>query len=356
MPNGYTADQIPDLVQLTHQTYDKDKITNLILGRQKLWAYNLCEQHSESTDGGSFYQFNLLVDGPDNTTEVGYYSQDSLEQKDINQKGYVSPTAWQTGYQIEHRILAQNQGEQAIINYVREQEEAMWTKHWNTFETWMFTHRAAQNTQRPENFWYYMPVDHTGAAGDLTTDIGDFTGGNYFTGVNTANVDPTVVPNYKSYNKKYADVSESDFVRKLFVATNYCQWENPVPVSGMQSGMPSRGYYTTMQVLSNLRTLSRSNNDNLGFDFASPLPTYAGHPINWLPVLTTAFPTMQPFLGIDWNWMKFRKNSNLWRKETFIKNKADEHMTSQYFYNWEGQLICRNRRTSFVLAKNALYN
>lgn len=344
---GYLPSDIPELVDLTRKNFGPDAYTNLILTRNKLLLKPLWDNHAEFMTGSSI-EFSVMKEGVDNTRSKGYMATDSIMDADINDKGNVPWRKWDTGYHIEKGILRENSSPEKIIDYLRQREVHCWTRFWDKVETWFWGSRAADDGTTPFPLKYYIVKDHTGTnSGDVATLKGDFNGGNYWSGTTTAGLS---LANYKNYNKKYTTVSRGDMIAKLLYAIDECAFQAPVPhPDNGNVATPSWGIYTTRQVKHEARAQVELANDNLGFDFSTPMPTISGVPFVDVPALSE-YDTEGPVFGINWNVTKFVFEPGTYGVSTFVENSPTQHDSSKYFYDYKGNIIARDRRSLFVLA------
>lgn len=352
-----TAAQINDLVENTQIAYTKMKYQDLTQTLQKYYGKRLWEQYSEDQPGGQSIQWTVQTASNNNTRSTGFFATDSITSQDLNSHANVGWRIFQTAYQLEHNIMAQNESPNALVNYAMQQYETMWRDFWYTVENWIFGHFTSDNGTNPFPLRYYIVKEFTGNAdggtisGGTGDGQGDFTGDQYWSGTNCAGLSNA---QWKNFCNLYSSVDEQDAIDKLFIAFNNTDFEAVVPYNSISPDQITRGIYCQFKTFNEFRKAARAQNDNLGFDFANGAnATFYGVPFTAVRQLN--YDLDYPIYGVDWSTMKFVFNSNMKQRRTLHESKHGQHMVTEVFYDWQGNLKCVDRRRQFVLAKGSSY-
>lgn len=346
---GYTNDQIGDFTKITRKNFGGDQYTNLMLSRNKLLIGELFEMHSGTFEGSTIEE-SVLVSGINNTRWKGKYAKDQIEEADINLKITVGSRQADTGYAVETSIVASNNSMYKIIDYLRQKEVHCWTGFWDFMESWWWGHTTADDGESMYSLRFWNTKNQTtlgsGDVTDLNSLQGEFCGGQYYSGVNPGGLNH---PYYKSYNKKYGVVSRGDLVAKLLFAMDRCAYRAAVPYPATSDvANPSWGLYCKTKTKHELRQVAEQANDNLGFDFGTPIPTFNGVPLMDVPALD--YDSDDPVYGCNWNAIGFKFRPELKGRYTYIAPDSRQHTVAHNFYDWEGNSFCNDRRSQFCLA------
>lgn len=343
----FTYSQITDIAATTKQAYNEGLYTDLTQTRQRILAKMLWEQHGK-LESGSYIEWRVQTGkNSGNVGPVGYFQTDALTTANLNSTASVQFRMEQKGYQLEENILAQNSSsERKILDYAMQQYHDCETRFWEHIEDVIWGHRTADDGVTPFGLRYWMVKDHTGL--DVTSDEGLFTGVNYWSGTATAGITNDY---WRTYNHKWASEGETDLVAKLWMATRVCKFEPVAMQPGFGTGVPRYGLYMRRGTMAALRRTAMARNDNLGFDFGNPIPTFNGVPLEDVPALE--YDTDFPVYGVDWDKTKFVFQSAMNGEEYHIANKHGQHMVHEFFKNWQVNLVQFDRRSSFLLCKTA---
>ena len=184
--------------------------------------------------------------------------------------------------------------------------------------------------------------------GGATTTFG-FNGGNptnYSGGVGGLN--STTFPRWANGNYRYTTVNKSDLIagwREAFVKTKF---KSPVAVSTYNTG-DRYAFYTNYSVLGTLETVLESQNESLGTDVASMDGNVVMRkiPVTWVPQLDSD--ATNPIYGINWGVFKVAILNGWNLKETVGIQHGLAHNTVQSHVDLTYQIICYDRRRTFVL-------
>lgn len=352
-----TAAQINDLVELTQINYEKKRYQDITQPLQRYHTERLWREHSADKAGGSSIQWTVQTATNQNTRATGFFSTDSITSQDLNSHCNIPWRLFETKYQLEHNIMAQNEGPEALVDYALQQYETMWRDFWYTMESWFFGHFATDNGAQPFPMRYYITKNITGnsdggtISGGTSTTGGDFLGDQYWSGTNCAGLSNS---GWKNWTNRYTTLDEQDGIDKLFIAISKTDFQQVVPYSSLSPSTIQRGIYMNFNTWNAFRKAANARNDNLGFDFGSGSnSTLYGIPFTWVPALE--YDLDNPIYGIDWSTFRFVFNSNMKQRRTMHESKHGQHMVTEVFYDWQSNVQCFDRRRQFVLSTANTY-
>lgn len=345
------ADDVADLVVAAQNELGRMRLTDLASDLQyKVALSRIMRKERVTVRGGRNIQFNVLMNGDDNTRNVGMFDVDNLNQQDGLQTGEVPWRHTTTGTTWDLHQPSIASGAARLLDFVAEKRYMMqtgWTE------------------QMEANFW-----DEPDSSTDATTPFGikywlvyNATAG--FNGANNSNfssgpagISRSDYARWKNYTFKYTNVTKDDLVDKARTARWKCGFRPSVenrPIPGYGTGNDRYGQYTTWDTLNTMIKLVEDQNDNLGNDLASKdgVTTLGRVPVEAVPYLQENESTADPFIGIDWNVFRTVVLSGWFLKEGRPRLAANQHNVMEQFldmtYNW----VCYDCRRLFLGAKSS---
>lgn len=344
---GLQAEQIADVVSMVKDAEDRGTYTLLTTELQKYQAMNqLFKKKGRREKGGEQLSFNAMVASNESAQTTSLFAEIDVAQADLFTKGRVPWRHVTNYYAFDEREPELNDRPDDLVDIVKGRRTDCFVDLAKKFETWFWekpTGSEAADDAPPYGAKYWI--------GRVNTDTdGAFQGGDPdgFT-AGCAGLSADTYEQYQNYSVGYAAVSEDDFVDRLDKAAWSCDFENPVAIPGAMRSQ--YGFYTTYPVFAGLRKISRSRNDDLGFDIATRSPTYMGNQIMAVPYLTKNDATEAPFYGIDWSVFRPTFLRGEWMKEITVKRPGKQHRTVVVFVDSSLNIECKDRRKLFVLYK-----
>ena len=349
---------ITDLANATLAKYRKEMLAKAATTLQKHpAARRLLSKEGVILDGGDQYKWEILFEGDDNTSAVGLYEVDNLDQVNGTAEATIPWRYVQTGCHFDERLISANAGAARIFNFLKTKEEQMWTTFFEKIEeyVWDGNMTGTTDTKTPYGFFGYW-FDYSGYS------AGGFEGQNHANWTSgPAGVSCSTYARHKHYLDNYSAVSDADLVRKLRKAYAFCGFQGipNKPVADISPEDRSYGIYTTYDVLSLLEELLDSKNDSTVTGAkAAELARIDGRTafmrteVEWVPYLQNNHATSDAVLGIDWNDVKIVANDGEWMKETPYHPAPWQHRVKQRFVDCSFNLAMHTRRKHFMLAKS----
>jgi len=346
------AEDIADLIATTQKELGKNRITDLTSDLQYKVALSRLMKKSRVTFGsGTSINFNVLMNGDENSRNVGLFDVDNVNQVDGMKVGNVPWRHTTTAYAYDVKQLAMNRTPAKIVDFVKEKRMQRLVGFSDLME---------------ENFWG-EPTD----GDDDTSQFGlgywivynateGFNGGNntnFASG--PAGINRTTYPRWKNYTAQYVNVTKVDLIRKWRKAATMCAFKPLVgkPIPGYGVG-DRYGYYTNYDVLGPMEELLEAQNDSLGNDVASKdgETLFRKIPVTFVPWLQDNKGTCDPVVGINWDVFKTVFLSGQYMRETKPKMSPASHDVYNAFLDNTYNFICYDCRKLFLLAKSTWHN
>ena len=276
-----------------------------------------------------------------NARHAGMYEVDVINVGE----GLKTATApWRhatSGWAFDRREPSMNKSPAMIVDLIKERRVEAMVELAEEIEDKFWADNAGASSDFPLGVKTWI-VD------DNSTTFG-FNGGNptnYSGGVGGLN--STTYPRWSNGTFRYVNFTKSDLItgwREAFVKTNF---KSPVAVS-QYSNDHKFAFYTTYNVISNLETVLEAQNESLGTDIASMDGNVVMRkiPLTWVPQLDSD--TQDPIYGINWSAFKVAILNGWNLKETGPFQHGLQHNTLQTHVDLTYQIICYDRRKTFVL-------
>lgn len=345
-----TAAEIADLVVTTQRDLGRMKLTEIATDLQAHIAMSrLMRRNKVGFQGGTAIQFNVLLNGDQNSRNVGLFDVDNVNQEDGLTTGNVPWRHTVSAYAFDRRQVSMNRGPAKVVDFVKTKRfqqliglaELMEANFWGEPE-------SSTDDTTPFGLPYWMVYNATEG----------FNGGNntnFSSG--PAGINRTTSPRWSNYTFNYTNVSKTDLVRKARRAAAFCRFLPPVvtrPVGDYATGH-RYGYYTTYDILAEMEELLEAQNDRLGNDVASRdgLTLFRKVPVEWVPYLQDNQATPDPFIGLDWGVFKTIFLRGEYLREDPPEKAPNQHNVMQAFLDLTFNFTCYDCRRLFLGAKSS---
>jgi hypothetical protein len=333
-------ENVADLVADTLRDLGKPKFTDISSSIQNHVAFkNLLHENRAVLHSGYGIQFNVLVNQSNAARNVSINESDNVNMVD----GMVQATAnWrgsQTSYMVIRQLLAMNREPSRIVDYVKQQRLMALISLAELMESNWWGAPSSTDTKTPYGYAYWITKNATAG----------FNGGALF-GSTVAGLSPTTYPQWSNYTAPYTNVTRDDFIRAARKAATFTDFRPPVDGIPTPNTGDDYGFYTNYSVLQPLEEALESQNDNLGLDIAKMDGKVRFRNVNvvWVPWLERD--TTNPFIGIDWGWLKTYILEDEWMRETSVPITPGQHNAHSHFldltYNW----VSKNRRCHLCIS------
>ncbi len=285
----------------------------------------------------------------------------TLDDPDEAQFGHTSvmqQVQWRhskTDYAYERRLILMNSGsEERIYNYMTQERNVGWLSLYEYLENIFWSLTAVGNDVDAYGIHNYIVYNAT--TGFTGTVPSGFT--------TVAGVNPTTYPKWTNYSANYTNISEDDFMPKMWSMKDRTGFKRPMKIEDYYSGMGDQNqYYCNRDTLNQIRQLAQARNEDLGFDIGadgSGRPVFDGNPINRVPAFDGEFDfpgtiasTCGAIYQINWKWLGFVFLKGDYLHEDGPMQLPDRHNWYGVFVDLTHNLYCKSRRAQGVMAKSA---
>ena len=346
---GIQAEAMGDLIRTTQNELGEMKWTDIStdliehVALSKLMKANKIEFSS-----GPQVQWDLMVDYNHSTRAVGLYASDVTDVPDVMAQGMI-PWRHVTGsWAIDRREIAMNRTPRRIIELVKTRRIASLIGMAEYMEDRIWRVPAPTDTLNFFGIPYWITKSATPATQANNNGFNGTAPAGYSS---VGGVSPTTYPRWSNYTDIYTTVSKDDLVRKLRRAMTMTAFKPPAEGIPDFSTGNNYGVYTNYAVLGTLEEMLEAQNDNLGNDVASMdgKVMFRRNPVEYIPKLDDD--TTDPVYGVNWGDLKIMGLRGEWLNETVIAVQPGQHTVSATHVDTSLNLISRNRRKHFVLAK-----
>ena len=333
---------IADLIIASQKFYDPNKFTDLTTDLTKYPAFKRLMKSSE-TQNGTEISVNLATVAASATI---WRSMDSVDNYAIVDGLKTGTCPWRHAnwnWSIDERETAVNSGSATkILDLLKFRRHQSWVGAANQFE-------AA--------FWG-KPTDSTdvltywGIRNYIVSNASEgFNGGNA-SGFTTGNIhNSSTITRWKNFTNQYTNVSMPDLVRKIRRAQRLTDFEPPVDADEARKIGSNCEMYVNIDTITELEELVGQQNDNLGTD----LDKYKDQvrigqcAVKYCPTLDSD--SQDPVIGINWDALGYVFLDGRKAKEKKPKTHPLDHLKVVVDVDNSGNLICRNRRSLFIVNK-----
>ena len=343
------AADIADLITTTQRDLGRLRWTDLSYDLQEYVALpSILQREKVSYQSGQALQWNVMTGTSGATRDTGLYEVDSVNVSDVMTTATVPWRHMTTNYAIERREIAMNRSPAQIVDLVRiRRHDAMvdLAKHIEQ-RFWSAPTSSSDNLKM-----FGIPYWITWTDNSSTNPNGGFDGGNPTGFSNGAGeIDSTSVDSWQNWCAKYTSVTSVDLVRKWRKAATFTNFRPPVAGAEYGGGRNNYGFYTNYDVIGPLEEVLESQNDNLGNDIASKdgKLLFRQTPVTWVPELEGR--TNDMIYGINWSVLKPGFLSGEYLREEGPNAASNQHTVFTTHVDLTMNLLCYNRRASFVLA------
>lgn len=339
-------ENIGDLIADTLRDLGKPKFTDISSNLQRHVAMkNLLRKNRVILESGTGIQFNVLVAQSNAARNVALAESDNVNLVD----GMVQAnTVWrnsQTSYMLIGQVVSMNREPARIVDYVKQQRIMAMISFAELMESNFWAAPSASDGKTPLGLPYWITKNATAG----------FNGGVLSGYTTVAGLSPTTYPNWNNYTAPYTAVSRDDFIRAARKASVFTDFMPPTDGIPTPDTGDEYGFYTNYAVLQPLEEAVESQNDNLGRDVASQdgKVLFRRLPVTWVPWLERD--TTNPFIGINWGWMKTYILRDWWMRETNLPYTPGQHTVASHFIDCTYNFVSKNRRCHFILSNGTTY-
>ena len=334
-------ENVADLVTDTLRDLGKPKFTDISSNIQNHVAFkNLLHENRVTLGSGYGIQFNVLVNQSNAARNVSINESDNVNMVD----GMVQAnTVWrgsQTSYMVIRQLLSMNREPSRIVDYVKQQRLMAMISLAELMESNWWGVPSSTDTKTPYGYGYWIVKNATAG----------FNGGILSGFTTVAGLSNTTYPNWANWTAPYTNVTRDDFIRAARKAATFTDFRPPVDGIPSPNTGDDYGNYTNYSVLQPLEEALESQNDSLGQDIASQdgKVMFRHVPVVWVPWLERD--TTNPFIGINWGWLKTYILEDEWMRETSIPNTPGQHNAHSRFLDLTYQFVSKNRRCHYIIS------
>lgn len=352
MPAVLNPQDIPDLVNLTHDT----------MFRNKTWIdLSLTKQRHTITDrffkgkklpqkSGPLVIWKLQKSNTRNFRWVGLFNEDTYDvRSDLTGSGSQSWAMCTTNYSFDvNEADFQSDDPNVLVENIKVREHAMYNDWFENLEDAFWGAPTAPPSGTNPGVLCGIPfwIQKSATTGFTGGDPSGFSSG-------AGGITVASTPNWANYNDVYAAINRDDFISKLRRATEWCNFIPPHQYPTHRDGDPRYVLYTTWGVLEGSAKYLDSRADNIRDLNGNGNPMFNSISLERVPALdmddSDNYDDTDPLYGVDWNAMKmyFCSGRDMVRtppqRRTGMHNVYDTHVDSTV------QMVNLDRRSSFVL-------
>ena len=286
--------EIDDAVLLTQNTLIKkgafvDMQTDISdhVAVREMW-----KNRTKKYEGGTYWEWDIQMDGNHSTRVVGLYETDSSAVKDTMKKATVAIKHVNANYVYDLREDAFNRGPAQLVDLVQTKYTAMMIDFYDKLEGYLWG--KPEDSSDNKAIWgveYWVTKSATeGFNGGNPAGFSEGKGGiSFLTNKRWAN-----------WTAKYAAITKEDLVRKMRNANMKTKFRSPVSHATPDMGGMANGIYTNYNVIGLLEEALEAQNMNLGNDIASKdgRLLFKGSPVTYAPMLDDD--VTDPVYMLDW--------------------------------------------------------
>lgn len=339
------ASGISDLLKTTLENVEKLKFTDITSSLQRYIAMSrLMKKNKVVFDAGVDFNFDLMTDDDGSAQFVGLRAQDTVNATDVMVRATVPWRHITWNWNIERREVAMNRSPLKIVDMAMLRRIASFISAVKKFEVKFWRSPGSGNDVDPygvpywivknatEGFYGGLPSGHTTVAGLVPNNI--------------LNDDGT--SRWANWTFQYTAITRDDLIRRMRKASEFVDFETPMPNMPTFNTGNDCAYYTTYAVRGAMVEILQGNNDNLGNELAKYQDSvmFMQKPVVWVPQLDED--TTNPVYGINWGEFKTAGLSGEWLHETVVPTMAGQHTVAVNFTDCTLNWFTHNRRRHFV--------
>ena len=347
MPDLQATD-ISDAVAITQNELGRLKFTDLISGYQNTIAFKRLFRKKKTTfDSGNAIEFRVMTDHNNSARFVplGYTAI-----VDIPNNMTYGTVPWRHvtwNWALERRLVNMNRAPSKIFDMVKKERIGSLASAIIKIERAFWRVPAADDNVTPYGIPYYVVKSNT-----ATTTNEGFNGGAPTGYTTVAGLSPTTYPRWKNFATQYTAVTKDDLIRKMRRAMWFTNFEPLVENTPTYSTGYDYGIYTNYEVLATLEEILEAQNENLGNDIAPKDGMVRFRGVDLMAVKDLNDDVTNPVYGINWGDMDIVGLRGEWMKETNFDALPNQPTVSVTHVDCTYNLLCRNRRTQWVVATN----
>lgn len=339
-----TASEVLDLVATTLQELGEMKTTDIAATLQDYPVMRtMLRENKVSYGSGYGIQWNVTVANNGSARMTGLFEPDVVNQADV-QKTASAPWRHMTfDYAVERRVIEMNREPRRLLDIMKSQRYAAFLSAAELWETQAWGKPATSaNETDIWGFWYWLVYNATtGFNGGTPTGFSDVAG------LNT-----TTYPRWKNWTAQYTSVTKEDLIAKWREAATKTLFRPPVQINQYANGEGKHQYFVNYDTLGLLETVLEDQNQNLGKDLASMdgEVMFRRVPVKYVPYLDGN--AGDPVVGCNMDTFEVSCLEGEYFREDGPKEVANQHNTIRVIVDTTCNLICRDRRKNFLIAKS----
>ena len=259
---------------------------------------------------GKALEGHVTLDSELNATHSGFWAQDTLIKKNINQRyrlGWAKATGGMMWNLIEQDI---NQSPAAIYD--------VWKQQYNScvkdmveevLDAMINGRNSATDTNRPYSVFQWISMGTTSTTGGFTGYYGTYNDGSTPGAVfDKGGIDATTYTDWANYFADHDNNIDDSLLTILDTAARKLNFQPPVIPEKLPMERMNYAFYTNDTVIKNLNSYFALNDDNMGYrpDSHYNTPTFNRIPMIYTPPLDTANVSVygtNPILGLNHNFI-----------------------------------------------------
>lgn len=344
------ATDIADLVTTTLNELGELKFTDLMSDYQDTIALKrIFKKGKVSFDAGPEIQFNVILGTNESARFVPLGATDRVNIKNVMTTGKIGwrHVTWNWG--IERREIAMNRTPRKIVDLTKTRRMASFGSAVELFEQAMWRAPALTNETDPYGIPTWVVKSNTAATAANNDGFNGLAPSGFTT---LAEINPTTNTRWRNYATQYTNIDFDDLVPKMRRASRYTAFKPLVQNMPTYDLGRDYGYYTNYTVISAFEDLLRQQNENMGNDIAAKDgdATFMRTAVTWVKELDQD--TTDPIYGLYWGELFATGLRGEWMRETPLPIVPNQHTVSATFTDCTFNIMCRNRRRQFVIAKD----
>lgn len=346
-----TIDNLQDLLNTTLEDIEPNKVTDIATDLQDYTAARRMMTKPMKGKTGDKCRIDLIFKGDGNASATGPYAVDNTNVVDGTKVGYVPWRGNKTSMAIDLDEIAVNSGGEQILDMIKVRRYQRNISMTELFEGQFWDGPSSSSDNVTPfgllNYW----LDY-----DATTGFNGGNHTNFSSGPAEIDCSDSNYSGWQHYTANYAAVTNADLVAKMRRALKATKFKGipNAPIKDHAMGDHKHGIYTTVDVQDTLENIARSQNDNLKNEMAmfQENVVIKRIPIEAVWYLQENHSTSSPVIGIDWTTFGVQPLKGRWEVESKFKPKANQHTVLESFLDYRFNVICRDRRRQFLIAKS----
>ena len=259
---------------------------------------------------GKALEGHVTLESEGNATHSGFWSQDDLIKKNINQRyrlGWAKATGGMMWNLIEQDI---NQSPAQIYDVWKQQyDSCVKDMVEEVLDAVINGQTSSSDTNRPMSVFQWIGMGTTGSTGGFTGYYGCYNDGNTpGTAFNKGGINATTYTDWANYFADHDGNTDDSLLTILDTATRKLNFQPPMIPEKLQVDKLNYACYTNDNVIKKLNAFFAKSDDNMGYrpDAHYGTPAFNRIPMVYCPPLDTANVSVygtDPILGLNHNFI-----------------------------------------------------